>query len=365
MRVVRRTKCLLTLLLSVASLLGYFNRMSFFSGGDHRHPSSFDISMKRFRADLNSSSEEGNHNRTLPRLEVASAAHSRSGARLPQGARLPHRFAGFQARVLRNLIPSEELDDFLGRVDGVKLLGAHLSQDGTKTKETIVSQSRERRRTQVAWLHLDSRAPPRRASAKWHDRSTGTLLQNGSFVGERIRMAVEVGFDAWPETTTNDRRGLRYEPVQFSVYRADDVLEEGGKDGGFVGWHLDRTPSGPRRISVVVLLQKSEEGGEFELRNWNRTVERNARLEPGDAIVFPSMNTQHQVTPVVRGVRKSLVAWIRVHGTPDQPVDTSDVAAEASDEARARPEEELLALPRDSTLVSELLRASKASGGRR
>ena len=236
--------------------------------------------MKRFRADSNySSSEEGNnHDSSMPlprRLEAASAAHSRSGARLlPQGARLPHRFAGFQARLLRNLIPREELDDFLGRMDGVKLLGAHLSKNGTKTKEASVSQSRERRRTQVAWLH-------------WQDRSTGTSLQNGSFVGERIRMAVEVGFDAWPETTTTDRRGLRYEPVQFSVYRADDVLEDGGTNGGFVGWHLDRTPSGPRRISVVVLLQKSDEGGEFELRNWNRTVERNARLEPGDAIVFP------------------------------------------------------------------------------
>ena len=74
------------------------------------------------------------------------------------------------------------------------------------------------------------------------------------------------------------------------------------------------------------------------------------------------MNTQHQVTPVTRGVRKSLVAWIRVHGTPDQPVGTSgDAAAEAeASDARARNarprEEELLALPRDSALVNELLR---------
>ena len=88
------------------------------------------------------------------------------------------------------------------------------------------------------------------------------------------------------------------------------------------------------------------------IRNWNRTVERNVQLEPGDAIVFPSMNTQHQVSPVMKGVRKSLVSWIRVFGTPDEPVDTSDVS---EDDVHAKPDE-VLALPRDPALVDALLR---------
>lgn len=271
-------------------------------------PSSFDDSIKRFR-------------------------------RSQSGARLPHKFAGFQARMLRSLIPSEELEQFMRQIDGVQTQGAHLGKNGTKTKETSISQSRERRRSQVAFLH-------------WQNKTTGNYLQAGSFAGERIHTAVEVGFDAWPETATHDRRRIRYEPVQYGVYSEDDVLEGGGSEGGFVSWHLDKTPSGPRRITVVVLLQKCQEGGEFMIRNWNRTVERNVQLEPGDAIVFPSMNTQHQVSPVMKGVRKSLVSWIRVFGTPDEPVDTSDVS---EDDMHAKPDE-VLALPRDPALVDALLR---------
>lgn len=81
-------------------------------------------------------------------------------------------------------------------------------------------------------------------------------------------------------------------------------------DQGFYSWHTDFADLAPRRkISITIQLSRSEdyEGGDLELLFHEQPykVER-AR---GALIAFPSF-ALHRVTPVTRGTRWSLVAWV-------------------------------------------------------
>lgn len=92
------------------------------------------------------------------------------------------------------------------------------------------------------------------------------------------------------------------ERLQFSAYGP----------GEHYGWHIDLGARGhfaQRKISVSVLLNDPAEyeGGDFEISvgSDNKICSR----AKGGVILFPSY-ALHRVTPVTRGIRYSLVAWI-------------------------------------------------------
>lgn len=83
-----------------------------------------------------------------------------------------------------------------------------------------------------------------------------------------------------------------------------------GADRGFYNWHTDFGRVAPnRKISLSVQLSASEdyEGGDLEL--FFDSEPYKAERARGTLIVFPSF-VLHRVTPVSRGTRWSLVAWI-------------------------------------------------------
>lgn len=176
--------------------------------------------------------------------------------------------------------------------------------------------------------------------------------QQGATRGNYIRDS-EVCFinDAWIYDLVfpliqeaNQRAGWQYdldfaEPLQFSVYRP----------GGFYGWHTDgfschygayqrfepgvtpllngkpppncidnpRMIGKVRKLSMTLNLNEpgSYEGGNLKfdfgphVRHRERYHECEEIRPQGSVIVFPSY-VYHQVTPVTRGVRYSLVVWI-------------------------------------------------------
>jgi PKHD-type hydroxylase len=80
--------------------------------------------------------------------------------------------------------------------------------------------------------------------------------------------------------------------------------------GGHYGWHIDAGAGNMsyRKLGISVQLSdpQSYEGGELEfLCTTPPTAPRNR----GYGIVFPSF-LFHRVTPVTRGVRRSLVSWV-------------------------------------------------------
>ena len=99
------------------------------------------------------------------------------------------------------------------------------------------------------------------------------------------------------------------EPAQFTVY----------PEGGFYDWHIDLSAYGHtgqqpiRKISMTCLLSDPSEfsGGDLifsDISEYNPTP-----LKQGQAIFFASF-LRHKVTPITKGVRKSLVMWFG--GTP-------------------------------------------------
>ncbi len=82
--------------------------------------------------------------------------------------------------------------------------------------------------------------------------------------------------------------------------------------GGKYDWHQDVIYSKPRhrKFSAIIQLTDGKEykGGEFELRDGYHLDLTNSRNK-GAMLVFPSF-LYHRITPIKRGKRKSIVAWI-------------------------------------------------------
>jgi PKHD-type hydroxylase len=97
------------------------------------------------------------------------------------------------------------------------------------------------------------------------------------------------------------------EDLQYAEYDSENQ--------GQYDWHLDigEKSSSTRKLSISIQLSDPEEyeGGELQFQT-GRSV-RVAPKEKGTVIIFPSYFL-HRVTPVTKGVRKSLVYW--VHGEP-------------------------------------------------
>ena len=95
-----------------------------------------------------------------------------------------------------------------------------------------------------------------------------------------------------------------YESAQLGYYSSET--------NGFYNWHIDgcgKDRTVPRKLSVSILISDPSEfdGGQLEVK----TVSDNPislEQKRGRAWFFPSY-TLHRVSPVTRGVRKSIVLW--------------------------------------------------------
>lgn len=100
---------------------------------------------------------------------------------------------------------------------------------------------------------------------------------------------------------------------KFNLYSVLDSIQytEYYEDGGHYGWHTDIGPGSinHRKISITIQLSDSDEyeGGDFEL--WTGGGFQTTSRKKGSAILFPSF-TMHRVTPITKGVRRSLVLWV-------------------------------------------------------
>ena len=92
------------------------------------------------------------------------------------------------------------------------------------------------------------------------------------------------------------------EAFQYTVYHGDE--------GGHYGWHVDHGPfEVQRKLSVSVQLS---DGADYDGCDLQFMAGQQLQLAPRDrgaVVAFPSY-VLHRVTPITRGVRKALVAWV-------------------------------------------------------
>jgi|TARA_R100001530_G_scaffold129628_1_gene100067 PKHD-type hydroxylase len=105
-----------------------------------------------------------------------------------------------------------------------------------------------------------------------------------------------------------------FQAIQFAEY----------KDGGFYGWHQDASGidqnNETRKLSLSIILSDPTtfEGGELQFYNGGKPMQNMGKItgeqvindinSQGTAIVFDSRDW-HRVTPVVKGIRHSIVCW--------------------------------------------------------
>jgi PKHD-type hydroxylase len=96
--------------------------------------------------------------------------------------------------------------------------------------------------------------------------------------------------------------------MQFTQYNADDE--------GFYDWHNDvmweSSNCGHRKLSMVIQLSDPSEyeGGDLEIQPlYLGPPDPTVLRKQGNVVVFPSF-LMHRVTPVTKGTRYSLVAWM-------------------------------------------------------
>jgi PKHD-type hydroxylase len=101
---------------------------------------------------------------------------------------------------------------------------------------------------------------------------------------------------------------------KFNLHSIIDHIQytEYHDNGGHYTWHMDIGPEGMnhRKVSITIQLSSPDEyeGGELQLLahdNNHKPMEK----KKGAAVLFPSFLV-HRVTPVTKGIRKSLVLWV-------------------------------------------------------
>lgn len=133
----------------------------------------------------------------------------------------------------------------------------------------------------------------RRSMVGWIDNNpdSGWIYDRLAYVARKAN-AKFFGFDLYGFV----------EHFQYTVYTADDA--------GHYTWHEDMTPTteAARKLSLVLQLSDPEDydGGVLETLNGSDPVAVDKKR--GLIALVPSWRL-HRVTPVTRGIRKTLVVW--------------------------------------------------------
>jgi len=172
-----------------------------------------------------------------------------------------------------NLFTKEELNTILALPEWLNTTNGTVGSIENTVNENI-------RKNNIAWLNVNN---------------------NTQFIWEKIS---EVISNINSKFFQFDLSGF-YEPIQLGVYNSDIQSH--------YNWHADANPNDPRvprKLSMSLILSDNSEyeGGELQLKSQSDT-EIILNCPKGRAWFFPSY-TLHRVTPVTRGIRRSLVVWV-------------------------------------------------------
>jgi PKHD-type hydroxylase len=170
---------------------------------------------------------------------------------------------------------NEEINKILSYPEWLKTSDAYI---GNSSEKTIINKNA--RTTDINWLGLN---------------------QETIWIWEKLTNVVA---DVNSQFFKYDLTGC-YEPIQLGIYKE---LNQGHYD-----WHIDACPTDknvPRKLSMSLLLSDPSEfeGVELQIKSCNDEIQTLEMIK-GRAWFFPSYML-HRVTPVTKGVRRSLVLWI-------------------------------------------------------
>lgn len=141
----------------------------------------------------------------------------------------------------------------------------------------------------------------RKSNVNFHNRN-----ENNAWIFDRFNSAIDeingkfYGFDLYG-----------YDFYQYSQYK--------GEENGRYDFHMDMSlgnerarENATRKLSLTFLLNEPGvdfEGGDFQIATGLEKDAKNINIRKGTLVAFPSF-IHHRVTPVTRGIRKSIVIWV-------------------------------------------------------
>ena len=173
-----------------------------------------------------------------------------------------------------NAFSNEELDVIISYCDSM----------GTEIGATFGSKSKEE-------IEKD-----RVSNVKFHSRSSET-----AWIFDKLNFVIQAANEQYYNFHLNG-----YYQFQYTTYDAN----------GRYDWHTDMSfgqkygsDAEPRKLSMSLLLNDDFEGGEFEINSGKEEEADKVPMYKGRVVLFPSFMI-HRVTPVTKGIRKSLVVWV-------------------------------------------------------
>ena len=176
-----------------------------------------------------------------------------------------------------------------------------------------------------------------RVSSKWFKENADEIINNfnektkpGRTLSKNsnARKSDIFLWDIWKINLTDLQKVIIYKLKEIFIeenkkykfdldYSSINVQYTKYQKGDFYSWHTDddfnathKKYQNVRKLSITVALNMgSYEGGDLQMILNHQKDPRTMRLEFGDVLVFPSF-TQHQITPITKGIRYSLVSWV-------------------------------------------------------
>lgn len=134
------------------------------------------------------------------------------------------------------------------------------------------------------------------SNVKFHERNEKT-----AWIFDKLNFIIQAANEQFYNFHLNG-----YANFQYTTYDPN----------GRYDWHTDMafgekfgTDAEPRKLSLSLALNDDFEGGEFQINNGKEETAVTVPMHKGRVVLFPSFMI-HRVTPVTKGVRKSLVVWV-------------------------------------------------------
>lgn len=185
---------------------------------------------------------------------------------------------GYYLKGPRTIASIRQLHGVLSNIEIQKLVSYAATQTTYEAKIAAGKTNDDIRRSKIFWLPINDDTKP------LHNR-IGNLVSSLN--------AELYNFDI-----------TMLQSIQYAEYH--------GSDAGTYHNHLDWAPNtiNARKLSLSIQLSDDAEyeGGDLQITMSHRDNFVASRIK-GDAVIFPSF-LLHGVTPVTKGVRKSLVVWV-------------------------------------------------------
>ncbi len=176
-----------------------------------------------------------------------------------------------------------------------------------------------------------------RVSSKWFKENADEIINNfnektkpGKTLSgnPNARKSDVFLWDIWKINLTDLQKVIIYKLKEIFIeenkkykfdldYSSINVQYTKYQEGGYYTWHTDddvndihKIHQNVRKLSITAALNVgSYEGGDLQLVLNRQKDPRTMSIEFGDVVVFPSF-TLHQITPITKGIRHSLISWV-------------------------------------------------------